>query len=63
VQEPLPADHPFWTLRNCLVTPHVSGIGSLDDYWHAAALLLAENLRRDLAALPLLNVASGTAGY
>src|SRR5204863_632073 len=23
--EPLPADHPFWTLDNVVVTPHVAG--------------------------------------
>jgi phosphoglycerate dehydrogenase-like enzyme len=63
VTEPLPPDHPFWSLPGCLVTPHVSGIGGLDEYWHAAALLLAENLRRDLAGAALLNVTSGTAGY
>lgn len=24
-EEPLPASHPFWTLDNCIVTPHLSG--------------------------------------
>ena len=24
--EPLPADHPLWDCRNCLVTPHVAGL-------------------------------------
>ena len=23
--EPLPADHPFWSLANCVLTPHISG--------------------------------------
>jgi phosphoglycerate dehydrogenase-like enzyme len=63
VDEPLPASHPLWAEPRCLVTPHVSGLGGLDDFWHAAALLLAENLRRDLAGAPLLNVTSGAAGY
>jgi phosphoglycerate dehydrogenase-like enzyme len=63
VEEPLPAEHPFWGLPNCLVTPHVSGVGGLDEYWHLTALLLAEQLRRELAGEPLLNVTSGSAGY
>ncbi|GMA71429.1 2-hydroxyacid dehydrogenase [Tetragenococcus osmophilus] len=24
-QEPLPADHPLWSLKNILITPHISG--------------------------------------
>lgn len=63
VEEPLPPTHPLWSEPRCLVTPHVSGLGGLDDFWHAAALLLADNLRRDLAGEPLLNVTSGAAGY
>jgi phosphoglycerate dehydrogenase-like enzyme len=63
VDEPLAASHPLWAEPRCLVTPHVSGVGGLDAFWHATALLLADNLRRDLAGEPLLNVTSGTAGY
>jgi phosphoglycerate dehydrogenase-like enzyme len=63
VDEPLPPGHAFWSLERCLVTPHVSGIGGLDAFWHAAATLLAENLRRDLDGVPLLNVTSSRAGY
>lgn len=25
--EPLPADHPLWTMENVLITPHIAGIG------------------------------------
>jgi D-3-phosphoglycerate dehydrogenase len=63
VEEPLAADHPLRDLPNCLVTPHVSGLGGQDAIWHNTALLLAENLRRDLAGEPLLNVTSKAAGY
>lgn len=24
-EEPLPQDHPYWTLENCIVTPHIGG--------------------------------------
>jgi phosphoglycerate dehydrogenase-like enzyme len=61
--EPLPADHPLRALPNCLVTPHVSGLGGIDAVWHNTAVLLAENLRRDLVGEPLLNVTSKAAGY
>ena len=54
-QEPLPADSPLWSLPDCFVTPHVSGYGGTDALWHNAAMLLAENLRRDLAGEPLIN--------
>jgi phosphoglycerate dehydrogenase-like enzyme len=63
VEEPLPADHPLRGIPNCLVTPHVSGLGGQDAIWHNTATLLAENLRRDLAGEPLLNVTSKAAGY
>jgi phosphoglycerate dehydrogenase-like enzyme len=63
VEEPMPADHPMRALPNCLVTPHVSGLGGIDAVWHNTALLLAEDLRRDLAGEPLLNVTSKAAGY
>ena len=26
-QEPLPADHPLWTMPNVLLTPHIAGHG------------------------------------
>lgn len=61
--EPLPDDHPLWREPRCVVTPHVSGIGDVDAMWHRAALLLAEQLRRDAAGEPLLNVTSGARGY
>lgn len=60
-QEPLPADCPFWTLPNVIVTPHLAG-----HHRELGALTLArfkENLRRRLAAEPLLHVADFTCGY
>ena len=61
--EPLPPDDPLWQARNLLVTPHVSGTGDLVELWHQSALLLAEQLRRDLAGERKLNITSGAAGY
>ena len=52
--EPLPADHPLWTLENCLITPHTGG--HTPKHWDRLADIIAENV----AALdddgPLRNV-------
>ena len=53
-QEPLPADHPLWTLPGVLITPHTAGYGPyLDDRRFA---ILLDNSRRFLAGEPLRNV-------
>ncbi|MDL1896256.1 D-2-hydroxyacid dehydrogenase [Anaerolineae bacterium CFX7] len=52
--EPLPRGHPLWRMDNVIVAPHVaSATGKYND---RAAALFAENLRRYLTGLPLLNV-------
>jgi phosphoglycerate dehydrogenase-like enzyme len=53
-QEPLPEDHPFWTLPNVLITPHVGGFN--DGYARQAIPLVLENIRRFLARDTMLNV-------
>ena len=60
-KEPLPADSPLWDMPNVLVTPHVSAVSPL--YWRREVELIVENLRRYLAARPLLNVVDKTRGY
>jgi phosphoglycerate dehydrogenase-like enzyme len=53
-QEPLPADHPLWTMPNVLITPHTAGYGPyLDD---RRCEILLDNCRRFLAGQPLRNV-------
>ncbi|MEF8785166.1 MAG: D-2-hydroxyacid dehydrogenase [Haloarculaceae archaeon] len=42
--EPLPEDHPLWTLSNVLVTPHNSG--DTPQYYERVADILTENLDR-----------------
>lgn len=52
--EPLPVDHPLWSLPNVLLTPHVGGEGPyLDD---RRLEVLIDNCRRFTAGLPLRNV-------
>jgi phosphoglycerate dehydrogenase-like enzyme len=42
--EPLPADHPLWSLENVVLTPH--NAGSSPWLWDRVAALLADNLER-----------------
>lgn len=41
-KEPLPEDHPFWTLDNCIITPHLSG--KSPNYLKRAIELLMYNM-------------------
>jgi phosphoglycerate dehydrogenase-like enzyme len=53
-QEPLPAEHPLWTMPGVLITPHTAGYGPYLDERRFDILL--ENCRRFLAGQPLRNV-------
>jgi D-2-hydroxyacid dehydrogenase (NADP+) len=46
-QEPLPEDHPFWSMKNVIVTPHLGGF--YDGYADRALPVVEENVRRFLA--------------
>lgn len=53
-QEPLPAEHPLWTMPGVLMTPHTAGHGpSLDERRFE---IIADNARRFLGGQPLRNV-------
>lgn len=54
--EPLPADHPLWTMENLLLTPHVAS--SVRNLLGRAYDLVAAQLRRVLAGEPVVNVVS-----
>lgn len=58
VDEPLPADSPWWDAPNVIVTPHASGV-TLRDF----DALVVENVRRYLAGEPLLNRVDPERGY
>jgi len=53
--EPLPADHPFWSMPNVLLTPHVGGAGSTA-FGDTIGNMFADNLRRWRLGQPLSNV-------
>jgi phosphoglycerate dehydrogenase-like enzyme len=61
VEEPLPADHPYWTLDNVILTPHVSGY--LPDFFARAFGIFLGNLDCFLAGQPLANVVDKRLGY
>lgn len=54
VEEPLPRDHPFWTMSNVVVSPHMSG--DFRGWREALGALFADNFRRWRAGAPLRNV-------
>lgn len=60
-EEPLPADSPFWSLDNLLITPHTAAV--TERLWERHYRLIAENMRRFLAGKPLLNEVDKTRGY
>jgi phosphoglycerate dehydrogenase-like enzyme len=59
--EPLPPAHPFWTTPNIMVLPHIGGMHPERD--RVVAGLLAENMRRYLAAETLQEVVDPARGY
>jgi phosphoglycerate dehydrogenase-like enzyme len=53
-EEPLPAEHPLWTLPGVLITPHTAGYGPYLDERRFEILL--DNARRFVSGRPLRNV-------
>jgi phosphoglycerate dehydrogenase-like enzyme len=60
-QEPLPAEHPFWTTEGIVVLPHIGGPHPQRDRF--VARLFADNLGRFLDGAPLKEVVDRAAGY
>jgi phosphoglycerate dehydrogenase-like enzyme len=60
-QEPLPADSPFWTARNSIVTPHNGA--STPATRQRGIDIFVDNLARYLANQPMVNVVDKKAGY
>ncbi|MGZ4112019.1 MAG: D-2-hydroxyacid dehydrogenase, partial [Tumebacillaceae bacterium] len=62
VEEPLPADHPFWGLDNCVLTPHVSARSP--KYMERAQEIFRRNLEAFLGGEgELINVIDVEKGY
>lgn len=60
-EEPLPPDHPLWSLGNAVLTPHISGYTAT--YFDRMLALFEDNLGRFLAGEPLRNVVDKRLGY
>lgn len=60
-KEPLPPEHPFWTLPNVLLSPHTADHieGWLDDATH----FFLQNFDRFIKGEPLHNIVDKQAGY
>lgn len=61
--EPLPADHPLWTARNCIITPHISGDMGLPYTVDKTIEFFCENLRRYTRGEELIKVVNVKEGY
>ena len=59
--EPLPEDHPLWTMPRVIITPHMGGRS--DKGRDRLFLLVQENLRRYVAGEPMLSVVDIERGY
>lgn len=59
--EPLPREHPLWSMPNVIITPHISARSDLvmERFW----IFIQENLRRYVAGEKLLNVVNMKKGY
>ena len=60
-EEPLPADSPYWSLDNVLVTPHIAAV--TERLWERQYALISDNLKRFFAGQPLLGVIDKLKGY
>ena len=59
--EPLPADHPFWTTEGIVVLPHIGGLHPARD--EGVAEVFIANARRFVAGEPLETVVDRRLGY
>ena len=58
-EEPLPAEHPFWSHPQVTITPHIAA----ETRPETAASVIVENIRRSEAGEPLLHLVDRSAGY
>lgn len=61
--EPLPEDHPLWSIPNAVITPHISGFYHLEETLNRICQIAFRNLSHYLAGEPLENVVDFETGY
>ena len=59
--EPLPKEDPLWEAPNCIITPHISGLGTA--YVDRAFQVLEVNLDRRERGEKMINVVNREKGY
>ncbi len=60
-EEPLPADSPYWQMKNVFITPHIAAV--TEKMWERHYDLIAENLKLFLAGKPLRGIVDKSKGY
>lgn len=61
--EPLPENHPFWDMRNVLISPHCADRTREPDWLDLSMECFIENFHRFISGEELLNVVDKKAGY
>jgi len=52
---PMPEEHPFWTMDNVIMTPHISGSSSSPKFLERVYDIFCQNVIRFIGGKPLLN--------
>lgn len=60
-KEPLPYEHPFWAMKQVIITPHVASW--TPDTWQRLLELLKSNLKAFYESKPLKNIVDKGKGY
>jgi phosphoglycerate dehydrogenase-like enzyme len=60
-QEPLPRDHPLWSMPNVLISPHTAAFAY--EYWAPVVDVFLDNVERFRRGVPLRNVVDKSLGY
>ena len=61
--EPLPPDHPLWTAKNLILTPHISGNMTLGYTCDVNVDMFCTDLRNYAAGRPLAQLVDRRRGY
>lgn len=59
--EPLPPDHPLWSMPNCIITPHTANTDAMGQ--PLLAMRIRENVQRFGSGQPLLGLVDPELGY
>ena len=53
--EPLPAEHPLWSMKNVIITPHAAGGFALPETLRRVTSIAAQNIKNCLENRPFIN--------